>query len=73
MRNTLMQGVLAAPLLGYGAYKLTKAELTDEPILKVDDEKKQQYLQQRDMDRHGEFKDFGADAFEEVLGKLAGV
>lgn len=46
--------------------------MTDEPILKVDEQKRNEYLKQRDMDRHGEYKDLGLDTFEEVLDKVAG-
>lgn len=61
-----MLGALAVPFLGYGAYKLTKSELTDEPILKTNPER-EQYLMQRDDHRHGEYKDFGQDLVEEIL------
>lgn len=72
MRNGVVMAAAAAPFLGYAAYALTKAEIADEPILKVDDTKKREYLQQRDTDRHGEYKDFGLDTLEEVLDKVAG-
>ncbi|KAK5104592.1 hypothetical protein LTS08_002483 [Lithohypha guttulata] len=71
-RNNLVLAAAATPFLGYAAYKLTKAELTDEPILKVDDSKRQEYLKQRDLDRHGEYKDLGLDTMEEILEKAAG-
>ena len=65
-----MLGAIAMPLLGYGAYKLTKAEMTDDTILKISPEK-EEYLKNRDMNRHDEYKDFGMDTLEEVLEHIA--
>lgn len=65
-----MLGAIAMPLLGYGAYKLTKAELTDDTILKLSPEK-EEYLKTRDLHRHEEYKDFGQDFLEEVLDHVA--
>lgn len=64
-----MLGALAAPLLGYGAYKLTKAEVTDEPILKMNPHR-EEYLKMRDENRHGEYKDLVNDTVEEILDHI---
>lgn len=64
-----MLGALAAPLLGYGAYVLTKAEVTDDTILKLNPEK-EEYLKNRDMHRHEEYKDLFGDTIEEVLDHI---
>ena len=60
---------VAAPLLGAAAYKLTKVELADEPILKMNPER-EEYLKKYKADQHGEYKDFAQDTLEEVLGHL---
>lgn len=67
--NPLAVSAIAAPLLGAAAYKLTKVELTDEPILKINPER-EEYLKKYKADQHGEYKDFAQDAVEEVLDHL---
>lgn len=61
----------AAPLLAVGAYKLTKVEMADDTILKMNPEK-EEYLKQYHEDQKGEYKDFGLDTLEEVLEKVVG-
>lgn len=68
--NPLAVSALAAPFLGVAAaYKLTKVELTDEPILKMNPER-EEYLEKYKADQHGEYKDFAPDAVEKVLRHL---
>lgn len=48
------------------AYRLMMAELADETILKMTSER-EEYLKKYKKDQRGEYKDFAADALEEVL------
>jgi len=50
---------------------MTKKDIQNEPILPHPD--RERYLEEYHADQKDEYKDFGLDAFEEVLGKVVGI
>lgn len=68
--NPLVLSAVAAPFLAAGAYKLTKAELANETLIKKPRDRETD-LKKYKEDQHGEYKAFGVEALEEVLDRVA--